>query len=182
MTTVAAGVSHLEQAAGALGAARDHLLKRQDPAGWWKAELQTNVTMDAEDLLLRHFLGILEPEVARASARWIRSQQQPDGSWNTFHGGPPDLSTTIEAYVALRLAGDEPTSPHLQAAAALVRAGAASTASRVFTRIWLALVRRGGLGKPASAAGRDHVPAPPRRSTSTTSGAGPGRPSWPSPW
>ena len=139
MTTVAAGVSHLEQAAGALGAARDHLLKRQDPVGWWKAELQTNVTMDAEDLLLRHFLGILEPEVARASARWIRSQQQPDGSWNTFHGGPPDLSTTIEAYVALRLAGDEPSSPHLQAAAALVRGRGGIAASRVFTRIWLAL-------------------------------------------
>ncbi len=139
MTTVAAGVSHLEQAAGALGAARDHLLKRQDPVGWWKAELQTNVTMDAEDLLLRHFLGILEPEVARASARWIRSQQQPDGSWNTFHGGPPDLSTTIEAYVALRLAGDEPSSPHLRAAAALVRGRGGIAASRVFTRIWLAL-------------------------------------------
>ena len=28
------------------------------PEGWWKGELETNVTMDAEDLLLREFLGI----------------------------------------------------------------------------------------------------------------------------
>jgi squalene-hopene/tetraprenyl-beta-curcumene cyclase len=140
VTTVATGASHLERAAGALGAARDHLLKQQDPMGWWKAELQTNVTMDAEDLMLRHFLGILEPALASASARWIRSQQQPDGSWNTFHGGPPDLSTTIEAYVALRLAGDEPSAPHLRAAAGFVRGRGGIAASRVFTRIWLALV------------------------------------------
>jgi squalene-hopene/tetraprenyl-beta-curcumene cyclase len=134
------GIGDLEGVAAALGAARDHLLKRQNPAGWWKAELQTNVTMDAEDLLLRHFLGVLEPELAGASARWIRGQQQPDGAWNTFHGGPPDLSTTVEAYVALRLAGDEADAPHLRAAAAFVRTHGGLEGSRVFTRIWMALV------------------------------------------
>src|SRR5690606_6208241 len=35
-------------AAEALEAARDHLLGLQSPEGWWKGELQTNVTMDAE--------------------------------------------------------------------------------------------------------------------------------------
>ena len=42
-------------AAKTLARARDHLLDLQDAAGWWKGELQTNVTMDAEDLLLRQF-------------------------------------------------------------------------------------------------------------------------------
>src|SRR5512146_2078574 len=46
-------------AAATLTAARDHLLGLQDPRGWWIGELETNVTMDAEDVLLRHFLGIL---------------------------------------------------------------------------------------------------------------------------
>ena len=50
-----------ELAADALKRAQDHLVEQQDPAGWWKGELRTNVTMDAEDLLLRQFLGILEP-------------------------------------------------------------------------------------------------------------------------
>ena len=45
-------------AAAALERARTHLLGLQQPAGWWKGELATNVTMDAEDLLLREFLGI----------------------------------------------------------------------------------------------------------------------------
>src|SRR5947209_2730007 len=39
----------------ALARARDRLLSLQSPQGWWKGELQTNVTMDAEDLLLRKF-------------------------------------------------------------------------------------------------------------------------------
>ena len=41
-------------------ARREHLLALQDAGGWWKGELQTNVTMDAEDMLLREFLGIRE--------------------------------------------------------------------------------------------------------------------------
>jgi squalene-hopene/tetraprenyl-beta-curcumene cyclase len=115
------------------------LLAVQDADGWWKGVLDTNVTMDAEDLLLRQFLGVLDVEEARRSAAWIRSKQGEDGSWATFHGGPGDLSTTVEAYVALRLAGDEPDAPHLRAAAAFARANGGVEATRVFTRFWLAL-------------------------------------------
>ncbi len=144
MTAVAStpGIDHLEQVSGALRAARDHLLGLQHSDGWWKAELETNVTMDAEDLMLRHFLGILEPELAEAAARWIRLNQRPDGTWGTFHGAPSDLSTTIEAYVGLRLAGDEPDAPHMRAAAAWVRAHGGIEGSRTFTRIWLAMLGR----------------------------------------
>ena len=53
--------------------------------------------MDAEDLLLRQFLGILRAGRHRQAARWIRSQQRADGTWATFDGGPGDLSTTVEA-------------------------------------------------------------------------------------
>jgi squalene-hopene/tetraprenyl-beta-curcumene cyclase len=119
--------------------ARAHLVARQAPAGWWKGELRTNVTMDAEDLLLRQFLGILDAEDLEQAARWIRSQQREDGTWANFEGGPADLSTTIEAYAALRLAGDPTTAQHMRAAADFVRSAGGIEASRVFTRIWLAL-------------------------------------------
>lgn len=87
----------------------DHLLGLQSPEGWWKGDLDTNVTMDAEDLLLRQFLGIRDEATTRSAALFIRGEQREDGTWATFHGGPPDLSTTVEAYVALRLAGTAPT-------------------------------------------------------------------------
>ena len=55
-------------------------------------------------MLLRHVLDIVVPEDQERSARWIRSQQRVDGSWGDFPGAPGTLSTTVEAWVALRLA------------------------------------------------------------------------------
>ena len=123
----------------ALRRAVRHLRSLQHEDGWWKGELQTNVTMDAEDLLLREFLGIRTEEVTRAAAVWIASQQLPDGQWAKFYGGPGDLSTTVEAYVALRLAGEPPDAPHMAAAAEQIRAAGGLERTRVFTHIWLAL-------------------------------------------
>jgi squalene-hopene/tetraprenyl-beta-curcumene cyclase len=126
-------------AAQVLSRAREHLLSLQHEQGWWQGELETNVTMDAEDLLLREFLRIRTDEQTQASARWIASQQREDGTWANFYGGPGDLSTTVEAYVALRLAGHPETAPHMARAAQWIRAGGGIPATRVFTRIWLAL-------------------------------------------
>ena len=127
------------RAAAARERAVAHLLARQAEQGYWKGVLDTNVTMDAEDLLLREFLGIRREEETHLAAHWIRSQQRSDGSFATFPGGPADLSTTLEAWVALRLAGDPADAPHLARAAARVRELGGVERSRIFTRIWLAL-------------------------------------------
>jgi squalene-hopene/tetraprenyl-beta-curcumene cyclase len=140
------------QAKVALENAREHLLSLQDEAGWWRGELQTNVTMDAEDMLLREFLGIRHAEESERSAAWIRSQQREDGTWTNFHGGPGELSTTIEAYWALRLAGDPAEAAHMRAAAEFIRREGGLERARVFTHVWLALF---GLWS------WDHVPALP---------------------
>src|SRR5690349_619515 len=126
-------------AAAALDAATEHLRALQRHDGWWQGELETNVTMDAEDLLLREFLGIRTDHDTRAAARWIRSRQRADGTWATFHDGPGDLSTTVEAYLALRLAGDHPDAPHMRRAREVVLGRGGVARARVFTRTWLAL-------------------------------------------
>ncbi|HEU5046033.1 MAG TPA: squalene--hopene cyclase [Nocardioidaceae bacterium] len=127
------------RAEAALDRAVAHLRGRQQQEGWWRGLLETNVTMDAEDLLMRQFLGVRTEEQTQASARWIRRQQREDGSWANFHGGPADPSTTAEAYVALRLAGDSPDAPHMRRAREVVLAHGGLEGTRVFTRIWLAL-------------------------------------------
>ena len=142
MTSIPDLGSALAFGARALERGVEHLLDVQHADGYWQGELETNVTIDAEDLFLRHYLGILGPTVAPPTARWIRGKQLPDGGWPTFHGGPSDLSTTVEAYVALRLAGDDPAATHMEAAAALVRSSGGIGATRVFTRMWLALLGR----------------------------------------
>jgi len=148
------GRSAAGPAAEALARARDHLLGLQHGQGWWQGELETNVTMDAEDLLLREFLGVRTAEQTQAAARWIASQQRDDGTWANFYGGPGDLSTTVEAYVALRLAGHEPQAPHL----ALGRpAGHAAGADLPACLVPVQRLRLGVLGAP------DHSAADHRR-------------------
>jgi squalene-hopene/tetraprenyl-beta-curcumene cyclase len=139
---VVADPAVLDLARDTLNRARHHALGLQHAQGWWQGELETNVTMDAEDLLLREFLGLHDDETIAAAARWIRHQQRDDGTWANFYGGPADLSTTVEAYVALRLAGDEPDAPHMKRACDWILARGGVEATRVFTRLWLALSGR----------------------------------------
>ncbi|WP_327578985.1 MULTISPECIES: squalene--hopene cyclase [unclassified Streptomyces] len=139
LTDTSPGAAGTHDAASAVQRATDFLLARQDAQGWWKGDLDTNVTMDAEDLLLRQFLGIGDEATTRAAGLFIRGEQRDDGTWATFYGGPGELSATIEAYVALRLAGDAPGAPHMAKASAWIRERGGIAASRVFTRIWLAL-------------------------------------------
>ena len=122
-----------------LARARDHLLALQHPDGHWRGLLQTNVSMDAEDILLREFLGVRDEERLRRASTWIRSQQRADGTWANFYGGPGDLSTTVESYWALRVAGDSSEQQHMRRAAGWIRDQGGPRQARVFTHIWMAL-------------------------------------------
>ena len=138
--TLAVGSGLDRQVVEALQRGAQRLLDTQHHDGWWKGDLETNVTIDAEDLMLREFLGIRTDERTRGVAAWIRSKQRADGTWAAFHGGPPELSTTVEAYLALRMAGDPPDAEHMRRAAEQVRAAGGIERARVFTRLWLALL------------------------------------------
>ena len=137
--TTAEGIEIRTRARVALELACKHLLQLQETNGVWKGELETNVTIEAEDLFLREFLGILGPEELGATANWIRQKQRNDGTWANFYMGPGDLSTTVEAYVALRLAGDSAGAAHMRRTSAWIRAQGGLETTRVFTRMWLAL-------------------------------------------
>src|SRR2546421_436121 len=84
------------------------LLELQHPGGWWVGELESNATMIAQHLFWHHFTGLRTPELDRKIANELEARQRGDGTWSIWHGGPPDLSTTVEAYAALRLAGRDP--------------------------------------------------------------------------
>ena len=129
--------------------------------------------------------GPAAARVPAASATPKRPSAPPAGSapssattgrGRNFYGGPGDLSTTIEAYVALRLAGDEPEAEHMRAAAEHVRSlGRAREGTGVHAHL-AGAVRRVAVGARARAAARDDAaPLLGSRSTPTTSRAGPAR-------
>ena len=118
---------------------QDYFLRTQHPDGYWVGELETNVCMAAEYLLLTHFLGNADARRWQKVVNYIRGQQQPDGTWAIYHGGPPDINATVEAYFALKLAGVSPEDPAMSRARDWVVSAGGVPKTRVFTRIWLAM-------------------------------------------
>lgn len=116
-----------------------YLLSQQDEQGFWWAELESNVTMASEHLLLEHFLGIGEPGRWAKLRKYLLNRQQDDGSWPIYFGGPGNVSITTEAYFALKLAGEDATSPQMTRARDFIRTNGGVANTRIFTKIWLAL-------------------------------------------
>ncbi|MCY4625613.1 MAG: squalene--hopene cyclase [Chloroflexi bacterium] len=114
-------------------------LDTQHADGYWLGELESNPTMEAEYIMLTRFLGSEEGDRIPRVAEDIRRRQAPDGSWRMYYGAPGDLSTSIECYFALKLAGDPPDAPHMARARAFILAAGGVPRARVFTKIWLAL-------------------------------------------
>jgi squalene-hopene/tetraprenyl-beta-curcumene cyclase len=123
----------------ALDAAVHWLSERQDEEGWWIGELETNVTMTAEHVLLLSFLGLPLDSIRSGAIQHILSSQRLDGSWAQYHDGPADLSTTIEAYAALKVLGVDPANDAMARALRVIHRMGGVAHARVFTKIWLAL-------------------------------------------
>jgi squalene-hopene/tetraprenyl-beta-curcumene cyclase len=123
----------------ALDAGVERLLALQKPGGWWVGELESNVTMTAQHIFWRTFLGIADEATVQRCANELLARQNADGTWSIYWGGEPDLAATVESYAALRLAGLGPDDPRLAGARRYVEARGGIGAARVFTRIWLAL-------------------------------------------
>jgi len=134
------GRSQVKDLDEALGRAVDWLLSHQSPEGWWWAELESNVTITAEHLFLTHILGIGTQGLWEKIARYILSEQRPEGFWANWYGGPGDLSTTVEAYLALKMAGVDPNSPAMKKAREWILSQGGVEKARVFTKIWLSML------------------------------------------
>jgi squalene-hopene/tetraprenyl-beta-curcumene cyclase len=124
----------------AIERATDYLLSVQYQEGYWWAELESNSTITAEHLFLTHILGIGSQELWDKIARQLLSWQREDGTWAIWYDGPGDLSGTVEAYVALKMAGVDPDSPEMTKAREWIMARGGVERVRNFTKIWLALM------------------------------------------
>src|SRR5262245_56601998 len=104
----------------AISAARDWLLACQHADGYWCGELEADTTLEGYMILIEAFLGRMGGPRAEGFARTIRGEALAGGGWAQFHGGPADLSVSCRSYLALKVAGDSPTAPHMRAARAVI--------------------------------------------------------------
>ncbi|MGE5611178.1 MAG: squalene--hopene cyclase, partial [Bacillota bacterium] len=100
----------------AINRAQAALLAKQNPEGYWVAELQGDSILESEYILLKFILGQENDPDLPLIANYLRQIQQSDGGWSLFPGGAPDVSGTVKAYFALKLMGDDPDAPHMRAA------------------------------------------------------------------
>ncbi len=116
------------------------LLACQREDGHFCFELEADVTVPAEYVLLRHYLG--EPVDAALEAKigaYLRRTQAGHGGWPLFQDGAFDMSATVKAYFALKMIGEPPQAEHMRRAREAIRMRGGAERSNVFTRCLLAL-------------------------------------------
>ncbi len=132
--------SPIRTVAQAIQASQDYLLSQQFEAGYWWAVLESNVTMTAEAVLLYKIWGVDAGCPLAKMRQYITNQQRDNGSWELYFGDGGDLSTSIEAYMGLRLLGVEKDDPILVKARAFILSKGGVTKARIFTKFHLALI------------------------------------------
>src|SRR5271157_2912769 len=89
------------------------LVSMQDEQGYWWGELTADTTLESDYILLQLWLHPpidgewnppTRPFIDRAVAS-ILERQLPDGGFYIYPKGPSDISASVKAYFALKLAG-----------------------------------------------------------------------------
>lgn len=127
------------QVSEAMRKTQSYYLDQQHPDGYWWYELESNVTITAEYLMLLHFLDLRTAEKDQKIINNLLRHQRPDGTWSLYWEGPADISTTVEAYFALKLAGVSADSEALTKAREFILRAGGVEATRIFTKVYLAL-------------------------------------------
>jgi squalene-hopene/tetraprenyl-beta-curcumene cyclase len=130
----------VNQITEAIAASQNYLLSMQNPAGYWWAELESNVTITAEVLLLHKIWGTDQTRNLHKVETYLRSQQRQHGGWELFYGDGGNLSTSVEAYMALKLLGVPANDPAMIKAREFILPRGGISKTRIFTKLHLALI------------------------------------------
>jgi squalene-hopene/tetraprenyl-beta-curcumene cyclase len=139
--------THLAAAASSRDRAADALLATQHLEGDWWAELTADTTLESDFILLQLWLhpperGIWSPPNRRQIGRAVESilaRQLPDGGFNTYPKGPADVSATVKAYFALKLAGVDTSDPRLSKARDIILSLGGIQAANSYVKLNLSL-------------------------------------------
>ncbi len=124
----------------AVARARQRLLARQHEEGYWCGELQGDTILESEYILLLAWLDQVTRPVAAKAARYLLSEQLPQGGWALYPGGEMELNASVKAYFALKLTGHDPRSEPLRLAREAIVAYGGADGVHSLTRFYLALL------------------------------------------
>ncbi len=82
-------------------------------------------------------LGTEDAARTQKCATEILNRQNPDGGWPIYNDGPSNISASVKAYFALKMAGYSPDHPQLAMARERILALGGVTEVNTFTKIYL---------------------------------------------
>ena len=126
--------------ADAIAASQNYLLSIQNPEGYWWPELESNVTITAEVVLLHKIWETDRGRPLHKVETYLRQQQREHGGWELFYGDGGELSTSVEAYMALKLLSVPETDLAMVQARKFILARGGISQTRIFTKLHLALI------------------------------------------
>ncbi|HNQ87794.1 MAG TPA: squalene--hopene cyclase [Verrucomicrobiota bacterium] len=130
----------LRDLASAIGRSQRYLLGRQTPDGYWVGELMVDGTLVADMVAYYHWEGRVSEAWQRKAVRHLLDLQLPEGGWNIYHGGPPEVNATVKAYLALKLAGVPVTDPRMLRARSVALNLGGVPRMNTFSKLYLALL------------------------------------------
>ena len=133
-------VGHAEAVEEALVRSETWFLQRQHPAaGYWVEVLEADTTLTSEYLMLRRYIGAVDMDREARMIAYLQKTQREDGGWAIYAGGPLNVSASVKAYFALKLAGVPQDEPGMRRARQAILAQGGVVSANVFTKITLAL-------------------------------------------
>ena len=134
----ASGPPELTAVESAMVAAREWLLERQNPEGYWVAELEADTTLESYFILFKWLFGRPDDPKIPKLARVLREAMLSAGGWNIYHGGPPDISISCLSYFALKLAGIPADAPDMRRSRDAILQMGGAVAANTYTKYYLA--------------------------------------------
>ena len=122
----------------AIGRAKSALLSEQRSDGHFAYDLEADAAIPAEYIMVKHFLGEPDAEMERRTANYLRRLQEPHGGWPMLARGQLNISASVKAYFALKIAGDDVDAPHMKKARDAILAHGGAVNMNIFTRMMLA--------------------------------------------
>ncbi len=139
--------SRVTALSSAISRASQKLLEHQKPEGYWCADLTADTTLESDFILLQLWMyppkrGAWNPPTMpqiQKAARSILERQLPDGGFNIYVQGPTEISATVKAYTALKLAGIPADDPRLVRARECILARGGLQAANSYVKVNLSL-------------------------------------------
>lgn len=124
----------------AIRRAQHNLLRLQHQEGYWCGELTVDSTLCSDYVLYMHWIGEVDPVLQDKCVAHIRRRQLADGGWNIYEGGPSEVSASVKAYFALKLAGHSVNDPWMREARACILRLGGIPRMNTYAKLYLALL------------------------------------------